>query len=85
MLSDKDKETKRQALIATIDFIKRHEPCCICEQCPYGYKSASDIQATKSCLEKSVKIDKEHKIWENRLETWEKKLSIWEEKMNNAE
>lgn len=67
-----DKNLIKKALNNTIDFMYQIEPKCICEQCPYGYKS--DKTSRAQCAIKRDQTKKEHIQWERRLLKWKDKL-----------
>ncbi len=71
-----DSEIVKNAILNTLEYLKLHEPKCVCEQCEFGYKF--DENSKNKCKEYSKKIKKEHNIWES-------KILYWKEKLNNAE
>lgn len=71
-----DSEIVKNAILNTLEYLKLHEPKCICEQCPFGYKF--DKELIFKCKQYHQKIKEEHDIWES-------KILYWREKLKNAE
>lgn len=65
-------ELKINAIKETIEFLKRTEPKCICEQCKYSYRF--DKKSNRLCLIQKQKKEQEHIIWEQKLIKWETRL-----------
>ncbi len=38
-----DSEIVKSAILNTLEYLKLHEPKCICEQCPFGYKFDKEL------------------------------------------
>ena len=55
----------KNAILKTLDYLKSHEPECICEQCEFGYKF--DENSKDKCKEYNKKIKEAHNIWESKI------------------
>lgn len=71
-----ESEIVKNAILKTLEYLKLHEPKCICEQCKFGYRY--DKNSEIECKEHMQEIKKDH-------EKWEQKLFLWENKLKNAE
>lgn len=62
----------KNAILKTLDYLKSHEPECICEQCEFGYKFNEESKT--KCEKYKQKNNKKHKIWEEKILYWKTKL-----------
>ena len=62
----------KNAILKTLEYLKSHEPKCICEQCNFGYKY--DEESKIECEKYKQRIIKEHKIWEEKILYWEEQI-----------
>ena len=64
--------TKKDAILATIEWLKQNEPkCCSCDHCEWSRPS---LLAKKQCKREREKCKKEHIKWEQKISKYEKML-----------
>lgn len=67
--------TEKDAIIKTIEWLKNKEPLCnYCDHCQYGWQE----KYKEECLKNQKKIEKEHIIWERKMQKWQNRLNNME-------
>ena len=67
--------TEKDAIIETIKWLKNKEPSCnYCDYCRCGWQE----KYKKECLKNQKRIEKEHIIWERKMQKWQNILNNME-------